>query len=60
MALGLSLLIGTGGVGLGYLVSQGYRLSVIAGLPLITLENTTGPSTTGADTAPSTEALLAP
>ena len=59
VALGLSLLIGTSGAGLGYLVSQGYRLTLIDRFPLVALQSPTEPSVTGIDTTYS-EPPLAP
>ena len=55
VALGLSVLIGTAGAGLGYLVSEGYRVTVIGYIPLLALPPPVEPSVTAADTAPSTE-----
>ena len=55
VALGLSVLIGTAGAGLGYLVSEGYRVTVVGYIPLLALPPPVEPAVTAADTAPSTE-----
>ena len=59
VGLGLSVLIGTSSAGLGYLVSEGYRLRVTDGFPLIVLQQPVEPSATAADTVSSTDRRLA-
>ena len=56
VALGLSVLIGgTGGVGLGYLVSHGYRLTAIDHFPLIALQRSVDESADSGDIESLTE-----
>jgi hypothetical protein len=55
MALGLSVLVGTASAGLGYLVSEGYRLKMTDHFPLIALQQPVDPSSGSGDTETVTE-----
>lgn len=55
LALGLSVLVGTASAGLGYLVSEGYRLRMTDHFPLIALQQPADPSSGSGDAESVTE-----